>query len=71
MVKTRLLSVGVDTWNKLHSDIKLAPSIQLFKAKLKAHNRKYSRKAGFNILFFLFNFLSIGMLYIYRFRPLL
>ena len=23
------------TWNKLHSDIKLAPSIQLFKAKLK------------------------------------
>ena len=29
---------GVDTWNKLHSDIKLAPSIQSFKAKLKAHN---------------------------------
>ena len=29
---------GVDTWNKLHSDNKLAPSIQSFKAKLKAHN---------------------------------
>ena len=29
---------GVDTWSKLHSDIKLAPSIQSFKAKLKAHN---------------------------------
>ena len=29
---------GVDTWNKLHSDIKLAPSIQSFKAKLKTHN---------------------------------
>ena len=29
---------GVDTWHKLHSDIKLAPSIQSFKAKLKAHN---------------------------------
>ena len=29
---------GVDTRNKLHSDIKLAPSIQSFKAKLKAHN---------------------------------
>ena len=28
----------VDMWNKLHSDIKLAPSIQSFKAKLKAHN---------------------------------
>ena len=28
---------GVDAWNKLHSDIKLAPSIQSFKAKLKAH----------------------------------
>ena len=28
----------VDTWKKLHSDIKLAPSIQSFKAKLKAHN---------------------------------
>ena len=28
----------VDTWNKLHSDIKLAPSIQSFKTKLKAHN---------------------------------
>ena len=29
---------GVDTWNKLNSGIKLAPSIQSFKAKLKAHN---------------------------------
>ena len=29
---------GVDKWNKLHSDIKLAPSIQSFKAKLKAHS---------------------------------
>ena len=29
---------GVDTWNKLHSNIKLAPSIQSFKAKLKTNN---------------------------------
>ena len=29
---------GVDTWNKLHSDITLAPSIQSFKAKLKTNN---------------------------------
>ena len=29
---------GADTWNKLHSDIKLATSIQPFKAKLKVHN---------------------------------
>ena len=34
---------GVDRWNKFHSDIKLAPSIQSFKAKLKVHNGKYSR----------------------------
>ena len=54
---------GVDTWNKLHSDIKLAPSIQSFKAKLKAHNGKSSRKAGFNFPFFLFKFLLIGVLY--------
>ena len=47
---------GVDTWNKLHSDIKLAPSIQSFKAKLKAHNWKYSRKAGFNFPFFFSSF---------------
>ena len=57
---------GVDTWNKLHSDIKLAPSIQSFKAKLKAHNGKYSRKAGFNFPFFFSSFLLIGVLYIYR-----
>ena len=30
--------LGVDTLNKLHSDIKLAPSIQSLKAKLKAHD---------------------------------
>ena len=29
---------GVDTWNKLHSEIKLAPSILSFKATLKAHD---------------------------------
>ena len=49
---------GVDTGNKLHSDITLALSIQSFKAKLKwlNDNWKYSRK---------------GILHIYRFRQLL
>ena len=36
MVKNSFAFRGVDTWNKLHSDIKLAPSIQLFKGQIKA-----------------------------------
>ena len=31
---------GADTWNKLDSEMKLAPSIQSFKTKLKALNRR-------------------------------
>ena len=36
--------------------MKIFHSIQSFKAKLKAHNWKYSRKAGFNFPFFYSSF---------------
>ena len=45
---------GVNTWKKLHSDNKLAPSIQSFTAKYsKLIIKNYSRKAAFfKFLFF-------------------
>ena len=37
---------GAKAWNELDSEMKLAPSIQSFKTKLKALNCEYSRKAA-------------------------
>ena len=44
---------GANLWNNLNNDVKLASSIQSFKAKYKAHNRFYSRKAILSILWVL------------------
>ena len=40
-----------DTWNKLKYDVKLASSVQSFKAKYKARIWLYSREAGFKFCF--------------------
>ena len=47
---------GVNALNKLESEIKLAPSIQSFKSKLKALKLEHSRKADrMSYLFFPFS----------------